>query len=378
MSEYQYYEFQAIDRPLTKKEMLELRAYSTRARITPTSFINEYHWGDLKGSPDRWMEKYFDAFLYLANWGTRIFKLRVAAQLLDLETAKQFCASENLRAWEKGGFVILSFESDQDPDDEWVEPEGSLSSLIPLRSDLMRGDHRSLYLGWLLCAQNGELDDEDLEPPVPPGLKDLNASLTSLAEFIRIDPPLLAAAAQASRSLEHVRPKRDEIRAWLARLPAGEKDDLLARVVEGEDLSLAGTLLQRFVKERNAGGRQSAEMPERRTVGELLGGAEELRRIAARKAAEAQARKKRKAAITRAKYHDEIAEREPELWNEIGSLIATRQPKSYDQAVKLLADLRDLATRKEKTEEFGVKINELTRMHAQKQAFLRRLRKTGL
>lgn len=34
MSEYQYYEFQAIDRPLTEKETSELRSYSTGARIT--------------------------------------------------------------------------------------------------------------------------------------------------------------------------------------------------------------------------------------------------------------------------------------------------------------------------------------------------------
>jgi hypothetical protein len=33
MSEYQYYEFQAIDRPLTKSEMADLRSYSTRALI---------------------------------------------------------------------------------------------------------------------------------------------------------------------------------------------------------------------------------------------------------------------------------------------------------------------------------------------------------
>ena len=40
MSEYQYYEFQAIDRPLTQQQMAELRAVSTRARITATSFTN--------------------------------------------------------------------------------------------------------------------------------------------------------------------------------------------------------------------------------------------------------------------------------------------------------------------------------------------------
>jgi hypothetical protein len=67
MSEYQYYEFQAIDRPLSERERRELRACSTRATITSTRFVNHYEWGDLKGDPRAWMEKYFDAFLYLAE-----------------------------------------------------------------------------------------------------------------------------------------------------------------------------------------------------------------------------------------------------------------------------------------------------------------------
>jgi len=48
MSEYQYYEFLTIDRPLTAKEMTELRVLSTRATITPVSFTNKYNWGDFK------------------------------------------------------------------------------------------------------------------------------------------------------------------------------------------------------------------------------------------------------------------------------------------------------------------------------------------
>ena len=87
MSEYQYYEFQAIDRPLNTKEMDKLRSYSTRARITPTSFVNDYSWGDFKGDEDAWMENYFDAFLYLANWGTHILKLRLPTDLLPSEIA---------------------------------------------------------------------------------------------------------------------------------------------------------------------------------------------------------------------------------------------------------------------------------------------------
>jgi hypothetical protein len=67
MSEFQYYEFQAIDRALTKTEMAELRALSTRATITPTRLQNEYHWGNFKGDPLTLMERYFDVHLYFAN-----------------------------------------------------------------------------------------------------------------------------------------------------------------------------------------------------------------------------------------------------------------------------------------------------------------------
>ena len=71
MSEYQYYDFRAIDSALTKAEMAELRSVSTRAVITSTSFTNHYEWGDLKADPLKLLEKYFDTFLYVANWGTR-------------------------------------------------------------------------------------------------------------------------------------------------------------------------------------------------------------------------------------------------------------------------------------------------------------------
>lgn len=48
MSEYQCYEFVALDRPLTTKQVAELRAISTRAEISSTRFLNEYQWGDLR------------------------------------------------------------------------------------------------------------------------------------------------------------------------------------------------------------------------------------------------------------------------------------------------------------------------------------------
>jgi len=42
MSEYQYCEFQAVDRPLDRAAQDALRSISSRARITATSSINHY------------------------------------------------------------------------------------------------------------------------------------------------------------------------------------------------------------------------------------------------------------------------------------------------------------------------------------------------
>ena len=61
MSEYQYYEFLALDKLLTGKPRAELRELSTCAEISATRIVNEYHWGDFRGDPQMLMERYFDA-----------------------------------------------------------------------------------------------------------------------------------------------------------------------------------------------------------------------------------------------------------------------------------------------------------------------------
>src|SRR3989339_627592 len=96
MSEYQYYEFLAIDRPLTFEETKDLRKLSTRARITPVSFTNEYNWGDFKGDPDKLMQRYFDAHVYVANWMTAIFMVRLPIEALSKEIAKALAVNYKL------------------------------------------------------------------------------------------------------------------------------------------------------------------------------------------------------------------------------------------------------------------------------------------
>ena len=379
MSEYQYYEFQAIDRPLTGGEMSELRSCSTRARITPTCFVNDYSWGSFKGDEDVWMEKYFDAFLYLANWGTHVLRLRLPARLLDPATARTYCGGDSASVREKLGKVILSFVSEDEEGRDWVESEGHLSSLISVRSELARGDLRALYLGWLLRAQTGELDEEDLEPPVPPGLGQLSASLEGLAEFLWIDGDLLHVAAEASPPIGDAGIDRGEVHAWVGKLAIEEKDELITSLVVDDDRAPIAELLRRFVRGR--AGADGGSATTGRAVGRLLQVAEafaaERRRIEAERRVKEKARREREAAIARERHLDSLVGHEAKLWSEVDDLVATKQPKSYDQAVNLLVDLRDLASRGQ-GEDFDLRIQALRQAQARKPSFIEKLRKAGL
>ncbi len=71
MSEYQYYEFRAIDRPLSEEQRKRVSALPSRAHVTSHSAIFVYNYGDFRGDPEQLMRDSFDAMLYISNWGTR-------------------------------------------------------------------------------------------------------------------------------------------------------------------------------------------------------------------------------------------------------------------------------------------------------------------
>ena len=384
MSEYQYYEFQAIDRHLTDTEMSKLRAFSTRADITSSSFVNEYAWGSFKGDEDQWMEKYFDGFLYYANWGTHILKLRLPSELLDLKTAQIYCKGDNVSARLSNDKIILDFVSASEYGDEWEE-DFRLSSFLSLRTDLSRGDLRCLYLAWLSCLQDGDYDEEELEPSVPPGLAQLNPALNNLAEFLRIDSDLIDAASKTSLSLEEITPNPNDLRTWLSTLPPEEKENLLVGILESSingDQAPTMQLVHRFNKMWQS--QQTCKIGKRskpRTVAELLKEAEnttqQRQRIQAKKTAAEKAERQRLDRLAREKRLNEITGCESILWNQIESLASEMKAASYDKAIELLIDLRDLVARGDRRE-FLSKFDALKQRHSSKSSFIRRLRNLDL
>lgn len=378
MSEYQYYEFVAVDRPLTSKQQDELRAVSTRGRISSSSFVNDYQWGDLKADPRMWMERYFDAHLYLANWGSHRIALRLPRAALDPTTAARYCVGGAAASWATRTHVVVDLHGeDEDGVEDWVDPEGRLAAIVPARSELAAGDMRPLYLAWLLVVQDRELDEDELEPPVPAGLGELSGPQRALAEFLRLDPDLLTAAAEASESLTVTAPSAAVLGRWVTALPESDKDELLLRVLRGDGALLRSEMLHRFHG-------TNADQPTDggRTVGELLAAAEKVwaqRQEAMRKREAAERRRReQEAAAAQAKRVDALARNPAKAWMQVDTLIAAKRAKEYDAAVTLLEDLYALAVRDDDLAGFAVRMGKLREQNTRRPSLIDRFDRAQL
>jgi hypothetical protein len=377
MSEYQYYEFAALDRPLDRRQQSELRSLSTRADITATGLVNTYQWGDFKGDPRALMEQYFDAHLYLANWGTRRLMLRLPAALVALDVVAQYCVGHTASAWATQDHVVLDLGC-EDESDEWdTDGSGLLAAIIGVRSELASADLRLLYLAWLGCVQSEEVDDGDLEPPVPAGLQELSGSLTAVVDFLRLDTDLIAAAAANSPRITASGPSATRLSRWITGLPAADKDIILERLITTDDRHLRSELLRRYQSEQ-PGAPLTTEL---RSAGQLVATADQLRvkrdRRAARQQEVERVRRERSAAIARQRHLDALAVDEPAAWRRIATMIDTKKPREYDTAVELLVDLRDLSDRDGHAPRFSRQLADLRSRHAQKPSLLKRLDVAG-
>lgn len=393
MSEYQYYEFAALDRPLTPQQQAELRKLSSRARITPGGFINEYHWGDLKGEPLDWMTRYFDAHVYSANWYQCKLMLRLPKTLLDPAQLAVFDgndnASECFSSVDVGSAWVLEWAFFDDERSVYLDRfdmgdgPGWLSELLPLREEILRGDQRALYLGWLLRASRDELDDEASEPPVPPGLRTLSPAQQALLRFVEFDRDWLAVAAQASANLEAVAVDETPLQArWLDSLSVDELRGVVRLMVQGHLHDAAQVVRQHYTESVRAwsvvDGTGSAEVP-RRTVAQLRTCLDEAR--ASRQAQERQARdaERQREALKRAEYlNREILPRAGAIWGDVEAQLSRGSASAYDRALTQVRDLSDAMRLAGQQDEFQQRLAILMRGHGQRRVWVKRLQEAGL
>ncbi len=370
MSEYQYYEFRAIDRPLTSDEMSAVGRLSSRVDLSPQHAKFVYNYSDLPARAEELLAKYFDAMFYIANWGSCQLIFRFPRQAVDLAEMRTYCQpmiiEEFLSISVQGDYVILNMQwHEEAPDWGWIEGENWLPRLLPLRDDLLRGDYRLLYLAWLKATDLEDMLDTVTEPPVPTGLRQLSPPLQTFIELFDLDPHLIATAAQASGAPVSI--SEAQLRRAIAQLSPETQAQWLLRLAQGEAL-LSTAFNQTLLKLIDLP-QTSPSTP--RTLGELWAAADEIGQAAVAKAvAEAKAK--------HLKQMETLAARKDQLWQEIITLIEQKNGRAYDLAVAHLRDLSELARHKNEEAQFQTRLNSIHRDYGRLSALIRRLRTAGL
>ncbi|XAH24689.1 hypothetical protein AAFF27_05725 [Xylophilus sp. GW821-FHT01B05] len=382
MSEYQYYEFAAIERPLTRAEMAQLRAVSTRAVITSTGFSNHYEWGDLKADPLDWMRRYFDAFVHTANWCSCRLALRVPLATFSIVEMRPFALEQSLTVEASDSHWIIQWFLNESEDYDRFNAEdgrGWMWRLAPLRDELQRGDLRSLYLGWLAGAACGELDDDVLEPEVPPGLASLSSAQQALVEFLEIDPDMLAAAVAGSDKLAQADvASADALDAWWGTWSRDEMVSTLRLLAQGQ-----GQQAERQVKTRYAAWLKAqrpavAATAPRRSVAELCELAEAAAEIWLQQEARQRALQEAEQRHQRELHLRQLMEDAETHWDAVEAQAQHGSGASYAKAVQLLAELAQAYALTQTRTAFDQALRRFLTRHANRGALLRRLTEAGL
>lgn len=368
--EYQYYEFRAIDRPLTDAEKSYIKTLSSRVEPTNRKAIFTYSYGDFRGDPLMVLGRCFDALLYTANWGSHQLAFRYPKSALNLAALQPYCAEGAIEVVTQANAVIVNLEVHYEGVSYWIDEENHwLTQLIPLRQAILNGDYRVLYLTWLAACENSiNFDGSDQEPPVPPNLKTLDQPLKTFVDWLQLDADLITVAAQASPIQTKQKPQYQE---WIRALSEAEKTELLLEMVTGDSdmaLQLKSRLQQRFKLTLE---QDTAAAEPQRSLSELRQQADEQQ--AKRKAAET--------AIQKSERRDYILSLKPQkrqLWETVDMLIAQKQTKLYEQAIEYLLELQELARSENEEANFQNRVNKIPVNYASCWGLLSRLRDANL
>lgn len=353
MSEYQYVEFRAVDRPLNDKELAFAERQSSRADVTRWSLSCEYHYSSFRGDVNGLLRRGYDVFLQYTNYGDREISMRLPRALpVKKSVWSEYIDGERL-AWKQdseGSGGILTLHPYFEPGDleEVWEFDKYLKAAGQVRRHLMAGDLRALYLLWL-CAVEPYYEDDygdsvgPVEPPVPHGLADLSDGSSDLLWFYGLDPLLLDAAGAGIATSVAVEPQGERIRRWAESLKSDQVRDLLCQLLAEDSAALKAELLTQV---RDSQPPLAWPTTDRQlSLPELMERAGDLRSQAdAREERKAQKKAQRAAAKAERERQARMKQmmEEPKKWlDETEALTEARGTQNYKEAADILFDLRE-------------------------------------
>jgi len=372
VSEYQYYEFAAIDGPICDEGLRYARGCSSRANVSRVRWQNTYTFGDFHGSVDTLL-RYYDAHFYIANWGTVRLGLALPKGSITSEAIQSYLRGgerdeHTLTVKEIGNRCIVWWERNEEGGWGWTEGEGLIDQLIEVRAELMRGDYRALFLGWLADFDPDEWrhpkDGAVVMPPIPAGLDQLSSALTALIKHFPVDRDAFAVAAGLSQAST---PDRVSIDAVLESLSVSRIRALLARVAEGGGSGVMAELNRLTFPQVHIPVGQAMRCTD--FAAKIIA----AREVRHKSEAEAAAAKRQRETGLRKQHLASIMKRADTLWSGLDSLMDQRIASAYDQAAAELKELRDAYAHAADIGGFQQKLAGFRRQYSNRPAILRRI-----
>src|SRR5256885_1398846 len=371
MSEYQRYEFMTIERPLTGEQLDAVNALSSHIEASSTHAMIEYHWGDFKHNPIDVLHKFFDGFLYWANWGSPELALRFPHGILPGDLIDGYDLDDFVTFTRYADYDILDIHfGEMEAPGEWINYE--LGSLIAMRDELMEGDLRALYIVWLAgqIMMGGYDEEEDEEedyeisvPAVPPAFGTLTAAQEALAELLQVPEELLVAAARHSKAA--VQSTGDDVADWVKLVPPDRQNDYLDRLAHNEP-GLSRLLVREL---RELGQDKTREEPstgEHVTYATLLAESKAIR-------ARLEREKREQEQAARLHQLQEIHDHQDAYWHQVEQAVMRGTGTGYDEAARLLIELREAADQFKETQKFQDRFRAWVRPQLRRPAFVKRL-----
>ena len=265
MSEYQWVEFRAVDRPLDEAALDFMHQQSTRADIDRWSFSNEYQFGNFRGDVLEMMRQGYDVHVHYTNFGLRRICFRIPDGFSHVRELEHYLLEYEIE-WmpdNEGTGGVVSLQPDGDAGSwDWMEDVESLASdMVPLREMIIAGDFRPLYIAHIAF----NFDEDALEPPVPAGLQTEHHALDRLCDFYEVDCDLITVAAEASADPGPAESDSALVLIWVKRQPKAKLAAHLQRCLT-EPKRFPAALLREVRAESQAPTKVESGQ---RTIGEL-------------------------------------------------------------------------------------------------------------
>lgn len=158
MSEYQYYEFYSLNKPLTDKVRAKMEALSSRVKIGTHGASFVYNYGDFPAEPIKILSSYFDVLFYLSNFGSFRLVFKYPVNQVDLPTVKKYCFDDVISIHRGKQNILLDMHFCNEDGFGWCEGENVLPSLLPVYEQIKNNNYRFLKL---LTKTHNMLNDED-------------------------------------------------------------------------------------------------------------------------------------------------------------------------------------------------------------------------